>query len=184
MPENKVKKQQTQQYQLPILPASMSTQLRSNQPQAGTHRQRICGISTPCLQLIQQILCLILTSSLRDRKKQQCSHLHTANQSTAIGKTYSPFTRLLHRAAEIIAIKKKLFERYDFDCSGTINTTDELKQLVTNVTFTLQQSHKGAYKSTACMATLECVDAMNDQSFGDDGWSFEVFDKWFDEKML
>lgn len=65
----------------------------------------------------------------------------------------------------------KMFERYDLDSSGTINSHVELRQLVTNVMFHASADNAATEEMTARMNVIE----------GDLNWDKKQFMVWFEE---
>lgn len=67
------------------------------------------------------------------------------------------------------------FERYDLDNSGTINTTEELHQLCTNLCFKLQNNGFSQFTLTEINHHIQTVEEVNENN----AWDFDRFDSWF-----
>jgi len=63
-------------------------------------------------------------------------------------------------AEEFDDLVEKLFDRYDLDCSGTINSSTELRQLITNLLY-----HMGAKESVKQTLAELNVDSLEDINF-------------------
>jgi hypothetical protein len=86
------------------------------------------------------------------------------------GKVDAVLTKEERVAAEI----EKMFDRYDLDGSGTINTSEELKQLVYNLAFKLELSKPEVEKCLIAMPEMTEENAMDEVTFT----------KWFNETVL
>merc|ERR1711865_871066 len=69
------------------------------------------------------------------------------------------------------------FDRYDYDKSGTINNSDEMQQLCTNIIFKLK------IMIAPDDADKRIGSAGDQESFTADPWPFEKFEEWFRENF-
>ena len=69
------------------------------------------------------------------------------------------------------------FDRYDYDKSGTINNSDEMQQLCTNIIFKLK------IMIAPDDADKRIGSAGDQESFSADPWPFEKFEEWFRENF-
>jgi len=72
------------------------------------------------------------------------------------------------KVEEVRRISKEMFERYDLDCSGSINSVTELRQFTTNMLFTIRADVAVAEQLQKEIDTIE--DAMD--------WSWETTFSW------
>ena len=79
-------------------------------------------------------------------------------------------------------LSKKLFARYDFDQSGTINSSDELQQLAFNLAFQLSQDPHNV--ATPDVAAIESVVEDCGQLDDSSAWDLNEFQLWFAYTVL
>ena len=81
-----------------------------------------------------------------------------------------------HASEAVVALIDELFDRYDIDGSGTLNTTEELKQLTMNVLFKLSfQSEREAVGRDEIAQRLSKVGDLSD----DNAWRPKDYEQWF-----
>ena len=94
---------------------------------------------------------------------------------------------LIHESSKMTVkeyqdLAKKLFSRYDFDQSGTLNSSDELQQLSFNLAFQLSQDPHNVTTPDVSVIETECDNCgeLND----DNAWNIGEFTHWFAFKIL
>jgi len=82
--------------------------------------------------------------------------------------------------AKLQSLYLRMFERFDFDQSGTINSYEELMQLTTGLAFHFNLSVSSEDLKKIC----ESHKTFSERHVQTDGWDLPTFRQWFEKHML